>query len=60
MVSGLKADYTEGVAEVQGKLTTILNLDEIFSSTDEDSFEEVISVSDGQNESERIQPVPVG
>ncbi|MEK7851909.1 MAG: chemotaxis protein CheW [Deltaproteobacteria bacterium] len=34
MVSGLKADYLEGVAEVQGKLTTILNLDEIFSSTE--------------------------
>lgn len=34
MVSGLKADYLEGVAEVQGKLTTILNLDEIFSTTE--------------------------
>lgn len=34
MVSGLKADYLEGVAEVRGKLTTILNLDEIFSSSE--------------------------
>jgi len=34
MVSGLKADYLEGVTEVKGKLTSILNLDEVFSSTE--------------------------
>lgn len=34
LVAGLKAEYLEGVAEVEGRLTTILNLDEIFSSTE--------------------------
>ena len=52
LVSGLKADYMEGVAEVQGKLTTILNLDEIFSSTEKIVLSEVVSVPDGQSEPE--------
>lgn len=34
MVSGLKADYLEGVAEYKGTLMAILNLDEIFSSNE--------------------------
>ena len=34
LVSGLKADYLEGVAEVNSLLITILNLDEIFSTSE--------------------------
>ena len=34
LVAGLSADYLEGVAEVKGKLTIILSLDEIFSTTE--------------------------
>lgn len=48
MVSGLKADYLEGVAEVKGKLTTILNLDEIFSSTERIILSDVEAVAGGQ------------
>ncbi len=34
LVSGLKADYLEGVAEVNSLLIAILNLDEIFSTSE--------------------------
>ncbi|MDH4227418.1 MAG: chemotaxis protein CheW [Deltaproteobacteria bacterium] len=34
LVSGLKTEYIEGVAEVKNVLITILNLDEIFSTTE--------------------------
>ena len=34
LVGGLKGDYIDGVAEINGKLTIILNLDEIFSSAE--------------------------
>ncbi len=34
LVSGLKADYLEGVAEVNEHLITILDLDKIFSTTE--------------------------
>ena len=47
LVSGLKADYLEGVAEINEHLITILNLDKIFSTSErllltdmEDSEEE--------------------
>lgn len=33
-MAGLKGDYIDGVAEAKGRLTIILNLDEIFSTTE--------------------------
>ncbi len=42
LVAGLKADYLAGVAEVNKKLTIILNLEEIFSSTEKIMMKETL------------------
>lgn len=42
LVAGLKADYLEGVSEVDGKLTIILNLEEIFSSEEKIMMKESV------------------
>ncbi|MCK4739313.1 MAG: chemotaxis protein CheW [Deltaproteobacteria bacterium] len=43
LVAGLKAEYLEGVAEVDGALTVALNLENIFSSTEKMSLIENIA-----------------
>ncbi len=49
LVAGLKADYLEGVCEVQGKLVTILRLDAILSTTERIQLaEEVAAVHAGR------------
>ena len=42
LVAGLKADYLAGVAEVNEKLTIILNLEEIFSTTEKIMMKETL------------------
>ena len=39
-MAGLKGDYIDGVAEAKGRLTIILNLDEIFSTTEKIAMRE--------------------
>lgn len=55
LVSGLKADYLEGVAEVNGLLITILDLDEIFSTNEKLLLS---GVEDDDDTSEAAAPAP--
>lgn len=48
LVAGLKADYLDGVAEVNKKLTIILNLDEIFSTTEKIIIREGFEMEDAE------------
>lgn len=50
LVGGLKGDYIEGVAEVKGKLTIILNLEEIFSSSEKIAMQGSIESHDEAND----------
>ncbi len=42
-MAGLKGDYIDGVAEAKGRLTIILNLDEIFSTTEKIAMREGVA-----------------
>ena len=53
LVGGLKGDYIDGVAEAKGKLTIILNLDEIFSATEKIAMKEGLEIGN-----ERTPEVP--
>ena len=66
LVSGLKADYLEGVAEVNSLLITILNLDEIFSTSEKllligteeaETPEAKTIVEDKTPQPEQVEPV---
>ncbi|HEX7126559.1 MAG TPA: chemotaxis protein CheW [Thermodesulfobacteriota bacterium] len=45
LVAGLKADYLEGVCEVQGRLVTILRLDAILSTTERIQLAEEVAAA---------------
>lgn len=54
-MAGLKGDYIDGVAEAKGRLTIILNLDEIFSTTEKiamiegvDSAADIVAADGGE------------
>lgn len=46
LVAGLSADYLEGVAEANGTLTVLLNMDRIFSTTERLVMKESVEKSD--------------
>ncbi len=46
-MAGLKGDYIDGVAEAKGRLTIILNLDEIFSTTEKIAMREEVDAAEG-------------
>ena len=52
-MAGLKGDYIDGVAEAKGRLTIILNLDEIFSTTEKIAMRE--GVAGGANIATHIE-----
>ena len=45
-MAGLKGDYIDGVAEAKGRLTIILNLDEIFSTTEKIAMREGVDAAE--------------
>ena len=59
-MAGLKGDYIDGVAEAKGRLTIILNLDEIFSTTEKIAMREGVDaaggISDDLEETVRKEP----
>jgi len=59
LVGGLKGDYIDGVAEAKGKLTIILNLDEIFSATEKIAMKEGLDIDETLDTeiNEEVKPV---
>ncbi|MDT8317920.1 MAG: chemotaxis protein CheW [bacterium] len=62
-MAGLKGDYIDGVAEAKGRLTIILNLDEIFSTTEKIAMREGVDsgvdiVTDVETEMPRQEAAP--
>ena len=58
LVSGLKADYLEGVAEINESLITILNLDKIFSTSERLMLSDMEGSDEDYEEEEEEEETP--